>query len=288
MFLSCLLIDTGTNPDRPRPGRLWLRNLYHVHQRLCMAFPSKEREGRDPDFLAPYAPEDFPEQRHLADRKKTEVDPAILKQVHTERKADFGFLFRADPQPGGRVVIVIQSAAEPDWEYAFHNAKYLLAAPPDKPSKYDPAFTAGQRPRFRLVANPTRRLSKHSLERDGKPVEKWANKNGKGKRIPVPHDQLLDWLAGWRFHREGCEDDEPSGFSIDKGRTTVQAGYVYVKKTRDGNGQRLFSARYDGILEVTDADAFHNTLLRGIGPGKAFGFGLLSVAPEARPAGAVL
>ncbi len=40
MYLSSLLIDVGDNPDRPRPGRLWLRNLYHVHQRLCMAFPS--------------------------------------------------------------------------------------------------------------------------------------------------------------------------------------------------------------------------------------------------------
>ena len=43
MYLSCLLIDVGDNPDRPRPGRLWLRNLYHVHQRLCMAFPSARK-----------------------------------------------------------------------------------------------------------------------------------------------------------------------------------------------------------------------------------------------------
>ncbi|MGH9434270.1 MAG: type I-E CRISPR-associated protein Cas6/Cse3/CasE, partial [Terriglobia bacterium] len=247
MYISCLLINVGDNPDRPRPGRLWLRNLYHVHQRLCMAFPSDLRKQRDPDFLAPYTPDDFPEQRHLADKKKTEVDPDILKHVHSPRTPDSGFLFCIDPQPGarcgpildvappfraagaglkpgatltvpgGRAVILVQSAVKPDWEYAFHNACYLLAAPPEvKP--FDPCFTGGQRLRFRLVANPTRRLSKHSRERDGKPVEeKWI-----GKRVPVPADQLLDWLADWRVHR-----DEPPGFSIDKGSTTVQAGYIY-------------------------------------------------------------
>jgi CRISPR system Cascade subunit CasE len=242
-----------------------------------MAFPSRARQDRDPDFLAPYQPGDFPEQRHLADKKMTEIEPDVLKQVHSPRSPEAGFLFRIDPGPDGRAVILVQSAAEPNWCYAFHNAGYFLAAPPEiKP--FEPHVTNGQRLWFCLTANPTRRLSKQSRERDGKPVEKWANKNGKGKRIPVPHDQLLDWLSDWRFRREGWKHDEPSGFSIDKDRTTVQAGYVYVKKTRDGNGQRLFSVRYEGILQVTDPDEFRNTLLRGIGPGKAFGFGLLSVA----------
>jgi CRISPR system Cascade subunit CasE len=269
MFLSCLLIDIGINPDRPRPGRLWLRNLYRVHQRLCMAFPSAPRKDGDPDFLAPYAPGDFPEQRHLADKKKTEIDPDVLKDVHSARGPDAGFLFRIDPGPAGRAVILVQSAVQPDWDYAFQNARFLLAAPAEVKG-YEPGFAAGQRLRFRLAANPTRKLSRHSRERDGKPVaEKWI-----GKRVPVPSDQLLDWLAEWRVR-----PDESPGFCIDKDSTTVQAGYIYVNKGWEEGGQRLRSVRYDGILEVTDPDKFRNTLLRGVGPGKAFGFGLLSVAP---------
>jgi len=300
MYISTLLINVGDNPDRPRPGRLWLRNLYHVHQRLCMAFPTPARKEPDPDFLAPYDPGDF-----------------ANGHVHVTRGEDSGFLFRIDPvvvavsdrrrrseiDATARVMIIVQSAAPPDWDYAFGlkeglvdergrpigNAGYLLAAPPQVNPHFDPRFTAGERLRFRLLANPTRRFySRDSVERDSEPVrEKWI-----GKRVPVPHEQLLDWLVEWQFRQDGRE--EPSGFSIDKDRTTVQAGYVYFKKpierresdtgdetdeNRRAAGRRLFAVRYQGILEVTDSDKFRSTLMRGVGPGKAFGFGLLSVAP---------
>ena len=84
MYLSALLVDVGTDPDRPRPGRLWLRNLYRVHQRLCMAFPSAARKPDDPHFLKPFKPQDFGTSKP--------------KQVHVARRTDAGFLFRIDPQ----------------------------------------------------------------------------------------------------------------------------------------------------------------------------------------------
>ena len=87
MYLSMLLIDAGTAPDRPRPGRLWLWNLYRVHQRLCMALPSAVRKSDDPDFLRPFKPEDF--------------GTSEPKQVHVARRTDAGFLFRIDPHLGG-------------------------------------------------------------------------------------------------------------------------------------------------------------------------------------------
>jgi len=39
------------------------------------------------------------------------------------------------------------------------------------------------------------------------------------------------------------------------------------------------AATFEGILEVTDAEKFRQSLKQGIGTGKAYGFGLLSVAP---------
>lgn len=188
-----------------------------------------------------------------------------MGQVHVPRRPKTGFLFRIDPHPGCRVVIIVQSAVKPDWDYAFHNALFLLAATPEIKS-FDPSFSKGERFRFRLVANPTKRFSKNSLEMDGQPVaEKWV-----GKRVPVATEQLHEWLV---------RRAETAGFSPEKDTTTVQPGYIYVNKTLGGVGQRLRSVLYDGILTITDPERFRETLVRGIGPGKAFGFGLLSVAP---------
>ncbi len=242
MYRSCLLIDVGNNPDRPRPGRLWLRNRYHVHQRLCMAFPSASRKAEDVDFLTPFKPDEFGNG-----------------QVHVKRAMDSGFLFRIDPLPNSRAAIIVQSAVKPDWEYAFHNAGHILAAPPEvKP--FEPRFSKGQYLRFRLVANPTRKIDTRSGP-DG--IRRH------GRRVPVPTDELIDWLA-----RRG----DTGGFSICKDSATVEAGYIYVNKTRDGNGQRLRSARYEGIIEVIDPGNFRNMHICGIGSGKAFGFGLFSVS----------
>ncbi len=259
MYLSCLLIDTGENPDRPRPGRLWLRNLYHVHQRLCMAFPSAERAAADPHFLKPWDPADFPEQRHLADRPTEEVGLGALRQVHAPRDDRRGFLFRIDPQPRARVAILVQSALEPDWDYAFHNAGYLLAAAPEvKP--FSPRFTMGQHLDFRLLANPTRKIDTKT-----RPNGERSN----GNRLPVSDDQLYPWLA---------RRADAAGFTVDEAATTIHTGYVYVNKAREDRGQRLRSARFDGLLEVTDPQRLVEAVASGIGSGKAFGFGLLSLA----------
>jgi len=176
-----------------------------------------------------------------------------------------GFLFRIDPIPGGSPLITVQSACPPDWDYAFHNAQYLLRAKP-QPMPYNPRFEPHQRLRFRLRANPTRRARKSSRHPSGHPVEpKWI-----GKRIPVLPDALQDWLA-----RRGTE----GSFQV-AALTSVLPGYVYFNKTgQPGGGQRLFSVLFEGVLELTDPEAFVNTLQTGIGPGKAYGFGLLSVAP---------
>ena len=158
MFLSCLLIDVGTNPDRPRPGRLWLRNAYHVHQRLCMAFPSKHRKAVDPDFVQSYVPHDF-----------------AAEQVHVKRGANVGFLYRIDPHSGGSVVILIQSALMPNWDFAFHNAETLLAARPEA-TPFNPAFNVSQVP---------------SLPPDGK-----FHENAR-------HEECVGWLASEWQTRSG-------------------------------------------------------------------------------------
>ncbi|MGA2501803.1 MAG: type I-E CRISPR-associated protein Cas6/Cse3/CasE [Tepidisphaeraceae bacterium] len=256
MYLSTLLIDVGQNPDRPRPGRLWLRNLYRVHQRLCMAFPSNKRKDEDAQMLQPFKPEDFG-----------------AGHVHVKRSDSAGFLFRVDPQPGGNVVIVVLSALEPDWGYAFNNAGHLLAAPLQKPRALELKIGPGAQFRFRLLANPVKRSPRTKAH--------WLKDKAAGEKIKRPRLQLT-WAAdenpaevfkGWLEER-----GENAGFVLRQVDVS-RIGYVYVNKGGEEKGQRLRSVRYEGVLEVTDADKFRVALASGIGPAKAFGFGLLSITP---------
>ncbi|MDA1129536.1 MAG: type I-E CRISPR-associated protein Cas6/Cse3/CasE [Chloroflexi bacterium] len=247
MFLSLVHVNIGKDPDRPNPGRGWLRNVYRVHQRLCMAFPSESRKVNDPDFLAPFVTEDFGH-----------------KQVRVPRGKENGFLFRIDPSERGEVAILVQSSVEPDWDYAFHNAGHFLASPTEV-KQVDASFQNRQSFRFRLMANPTRKIDTKSSP-DG------SRRNG--RRIPVHADQLFSWLS---------RKSEASGFVVSEGTTAIEPGYIYFRKSRTEDNEKalLRSVRYDGLLEVSDRDKFHVTLCTGLGPGKSMGFGLLSIAAAA-------
>ncbi len=127
VFLSRLIVNVGDNPDRPRPGRFWLRNIYHIHQRLSMAFPSRFQKEQDPFFLTPFNPQNF-------ERPK--------------------FLFRIERGPD--IVIIVQSEIEPDWDYAFKNAPELLKEKPEvEEVPYN--YKKDQKIHFRLLANPSKR-----------------------------------------------------------------------------------------------------------------------------------
>lgn len=215
-------------------------------------------------MIEPYRPEEF-----------------AGDQLRVPRSGRSGFLFRVDSRPGGRAAIVVLSAQEPDWTYAFGlipgqidtqtgrpvgNAGYLLAAPPAKPRLYAPSFETGSAFCFRLLANPTRK--KDTLSRQDR-RNRVAKRHGRRVPVPATAEGLIQWL----------EKRSPGlGFRLVN-QTVVQPGWVLVSKGRKAaDAHRLRSARYDGELEVINPAAFAKTLAAGIGPAKAFGFGLLSIA----------
>lgn len=166
-------------------------------------------------------------------------------------------LFRVDaPRAGGPLTLLVQSRIKPDWSWLGQDdgaRGYLAATEEPNPSvkEFAPRFQRGQLLAFRLRGNPT-------IKR-------------KGKRLGLYRDQeQIDWLT----HKA-----EQSGFRLLSARTaneTVVGGVVHSGWQQDQ--LRLLSVQFDGLLEVVDPQLFLRALESGIGSGKGFGFGLLSLA----------
>ncbi|HWQ33230.1 MAG TPA: type I-E CRISPR-associated protein Cas6/Cse3/CasE [Blastocatellia bacterium] len=191
-------------------------------------------------------------------------------------RAEFGVLFRADAEPrSGRITLLVQSQTEPDWsrlpqDYLLDDADEL-----DNPAvkqvddKYN-ALSKGLRLRFRLRANPTRRLPLLIENRVGKE---------RGKRVEIfREEEQLAWLR-----RKG----EQHGFRLLAARVNPNVlnaranpeGKVIGWRERSQPPMKFGSVLFEGELEIADAEKFRQTLAQGIGSGKAYGFGLLSIAP---------
>jgi len=160
-------------------------------------------------------------------------------------------LYRLEPmERGNQIWLLVQSQLEPDWSGL--DATYLVQTGRDNPAvkAFDLQPAPGQRLTFRLRANPTRRLVQPA---------------GKGKRIGIYKvDEQIQWL-----NRKA----ETGGFVIESVLPTQQQRADDRKRDL-----KFLSVQFDGILRVTDSEQFAMALANGIGSGKAFGFGLLSVA----------
>lgn len=143
-------------------------------------------------------------------------------------------------------LILLQSQGQPNWEDVekVNDGNYLFEPP--RVRRVLPSFSEGVRLPFRLQANPT------------------VKRNGKRHAI-YADNQLMTW-----FERKA----KNHGFSIEPlNFRHVKLGNKHGKKGR----QTWHVVQFDGVLMVSEPSVFLETLINGIGSGKAFGFGLLSV-----------
>lgn len=148
----------------------------------------------------------------------------------------------------GRKVMLLSDrapAANVDGLYGEVNSRPLPAG-----------FLDHQLYRFRVVINPTRR------------------DNASKKLLPVKgREAIADWFmaraqASW-------------GFAADSTALQVERVEVLHFKEKAQRDVTLAQAHITGILRVTDADTFRQSVARGIGRGRAFGCGLLQIVPIA-------
>lgn len=197
-------------------------------------------------------------------------------------RGQFGVLYRIDADRRGKVVLLVQSASEPNWSTL--PPSYLAESVSEMPNPatkcVDDSYgriTGGMSLAFRLRANPTRRVGAQNE------AEK-AEWRGKRVELRTEEDQLA-WLR---------RKSEQGGFELLSVRTNSDVPAVQVApapklegyKGRRKAGQKpeltFGSVLFEGELRVTDAGRFRETLIRGIGSGKSYGFGLLSIAPSQR------
>lgn len=189
-------------------------------------------------------------------------------------------LFRVDETENGPVVLT-QTTVEPDWTALELAPRALLHAPETKP--YSPVFAVGQRLCFRLLARPSKRCSNPFCWWSPRLSEQNHREIRRGQRYAIRDDEeLIHWL-----HSQGKGHPDKPGLNGFDGRGFVveSVGITRVrwKNTKPLNVTArqypLGAVRFDGVLVVADPAKFQRTVKEGIGTQKAFGFGLLSLAP---------
>lgn len=129
------------------------------------------------------------------------------------------------------------------------------------------SITAGARYRFRLTANPV-----HSRK-----LSPGARGKVYGHVTVAKQEQwLLDRQDSLGFAITGTDAEAPAGGAVPSFAVTRSDTLSFSRReTR----VTLRVATYDGVLTVTDAEAFVRTLSHGIGRAKGYGCGLMTLAP---------
>ncbi|PKO05837.1 MAG: type I-E CRISPR-associated protein Cas6/Cse3/CasE [Chloroflexi bacterium HGW-Chloroflexi-3] len=155
-------------------------------------------------------------------------------------------------------VLLVQSSIEPNWEKV-KNIKGLLLYIPEQtnPStkQFTPSFKENQILRFRLVANPTRRISNFR------------------RIVPIrDENELIEWLN---------QKAQSGGFEIFLNSLAIERKDIYQFEKRKNDHSSLITlhqVEFNGYLLIKEFHFFLRSVEKGIGRGKSFGMGLLSLA----------
>lgn len=177
-------------------------------------------------------------------------------------------LWRLDRDSRHSALLYIASPEEPDLthlvEQAGWPARGIVGGWDTRPyDKLLAALERGQQWAFRLTANPVHYVRKSP----DRPKQRLAH---------VTAEQQLKWLLD-RCGRHGFTvaekaDGEPN--AMVHGRSWLQ-----FDKKEQRRQVSIRAATFDGVLTVEEPEALRYALVRGIGKAKAYGCGMLTLAP---------
>lgn len=190
-------------------------------------------------------------------------------------------LWRVDGDTPAETLLYIVSPTRPDLTGLVEQAGWPAADEPGWTSfayeQFLTALAADDTWGFRLTANPVHNV-RHQHSKEGDPTKRAAHR--------TPRHQMR-WLldrqerAGFEIVRKPVENqltergDEHE--LIVRDQRALQFRKAPAKTSRDD--VRFTRVTFDGRLRVTDPDAFRLTLTHGLGKAKAYGCGLMTLAP---------
>lgn len=267
MYLSQLLLNINNARVRHDLG-----NCHNLHQRIMTAFPEVKK--------------------------------------NQQARAAFQVLYYLDTHSRDKVPrLLVQSKSEPNWKHLPPNYVITMNQGNNsgiytKECKYASLnFQIGQKYHFRLKANVTKKIGTSSKQ------ERLAGKRNNGKRVPIYDErEQIQWLlrraeqAGFLIEEVSNREEKyhPNRFSIENilpnqissnatetndgidlwkfNTISAPEGTIYGSKNKKQRKLTFYSVIFDGVLEIVNPSLFIEALRNGIGPAKAYGFGLLMIS----------
>lgn len=191
-------------------------------------------------------------QRDLADAASLHrsVMRLVPDDLGPQARRSAGVLFRLDDDQRPR--LLVQTSQRPE----LHRLPADYGAVATKPlAPLLDALETGMVVRYRLAANPSKRLGRHP--ETGKP----------GQIVPLYGIEAEQWWIGRAAH---------AGLALATVHTRA-LGHL-TGHNAEGHRVKHTATRFDGVATVTVPSALRDAVLGGIGKGKAYGCGLLSLA----------
>ncbi len=187
-------------------------------------------------------------------RNPYEMHRALWKLFPSNVNSCRDFLFRVERSGQQQSEVLMQSMREP-LSATIQEARLLASKP------YMLSLGQGQRLRFKLLANPVKTIKDEAGR---------VNAYGETKKCRVPlirDEELQTWLMR-KLHGKA---------EIETVETEKQLPLNFYK-TGERRVGKIQPVCFQGVLLIASSDALEGLIKSGIGPGKAFGCGMLSLA----------
>lgn len=200
----------------------------------------------------------------------------------SRQPVDERVLWRLETTEQRRAELLVLTQSLPAWDHLIEQAGWTTSEEPQFTVRpYDAVLAQVARGRefsFRLRANPVSATRQPSKPSPSQLRHLTSSTRTRGVRVPhrtVAHQ--LAWLTerapGWGFRFPETEDGKPDVCIVERSRL------VFSKSAENGDAVVLHRATFQGRVMIDSPDLARESLLRGVGPARAYGCGLITLAP---------